>query len=219
MTPSDELRKLLSDSISIDTTALTNSVIQKLGVSSEITQGIQKCLSSDFQSDISTGFLFLNALLGNNQPKIFGDDFFRFLVDRLEKLLEHESKYVCYQTLELYIWLKDNYPNYKDVLRKYIFSDDLGYRKIALYHCESFVNEKELSPLIRFSQDDYAAEKGMNSELFYELRDLALEKISKLVGKQFCGIRLSESHDGTVVSWYDWAPFYEWWEENKANYE
>jgi hypothetical protein len=218
MTPSEQLRKLLSDSTGVDATTLSNKEIQKLDLSPVVVNCIQKCLSSDDQSDVSTGFLFLNALLQKYQPNAFGTDFYEFLVGRMEELLENKSKFVSYQALELFVWLRGNYPNYRDVMKKYLDSDDLGYRRIALHHYETYVNDKEISPLIRFSEDDYAAEKGMNSDLFYELRDLALEKISTVVGKQFCGNRASEPYDGTVVSWYDWGLFFDWWKVEKANY-
>ncbi|MDH5228458.1 MAG: hypothetical protein OEY38_00135 [Gammaproteobacteria bacterium] len=218
MNPSEELRKLLSDATGVDTSTLTHSDIQKLGINSVVIQGVHNCLSSDDQADISTGFLFLNALLEKNKPGTFGTDFFKYLVGRLEKLLKHESKYVCYQALELFVWLKDNYPNYREIMADYLISDDLGYRRIALYHYYTYAKKGEISPLIHFRQDDYAAEKGMNSDYFYELRDLALEKISSLAGKQFCSTRISEPYDGTVVSWYDWSLFLEWWELEKSNY-
>lgn len=215
---SENLRRLFTDRTGIDGSMLSKTDIQKLKLDSDVVQRIMECLSSNEQADISTGFLFLNSLLEINQPAEFGNEFYSFLIERLNELKEHSSKYVCYQALELYVWLRGNYSDYRNVMKGFLHSHDLGFRRIALHNYETYAEDNEISPLVHFSNDGYTAEKGMNSDLFYELRDLALEKIEIITGNSFCCSRLNEPCDGTVVSWYDWSNFFKWWEKEKTNY-
>lgn len=215
---SESLRRLFSTTTGIDESVLSKTDIQKMPLDSQVISEIKKSLSSNDRDDITTGFLFFNSLLEVNKPSQFGEGFYEFLIVKVRELIKHESKYVCYQALEVLVWLKDNFSDYRNIMIGYLKSDDLGFKRIALYNYESFSEEKEVTPLLRFNTDDYAAEKSMNSDLVYELRDVALDKIGKVVGKHFCSSRVNEPFDGTVVSWYDWTQFWEWWGQEKANY-
>lgn len=217
MTPEMKLRRLVAG-LEGSTSALMAADIRKLRVDESLLGALEESFASDRREDLSLGFLFLNVLLEENRPSAFPTKFYESLIPRVRVLLRHESSYVRSRALELFVWLRKNYPDYKAVMMEHLRSDDLGARKVALANYETYADPKEISPLVEFSSDGYAADYAMNSPMFYELRDAALQKISGISGVNFCGSRLNESHEGTTVSWYDWSDFYKWWDLNKALY-
>ncbi|QNN46311.1 hypothetical protein H9L17_14250 [Thermomonas brevis] len=217
MTPEQELRNLAAK-VTSPGSPLMDADIQKLNVDSELVSALENCFSSDRQEDLSLAFLFLGALLEKNKPSIFPVTFYEKLVPRVRALIQDKHSYVRYRALELFVWLRKNYSDYRTVMMENLVASDLGAKRIALANYETYANPGEVFPLVRFSTDSYAADYSMNSTQFYELRDSALQKVSDIVGINFCNERLTQPHEGTTVSWFDWGPFLEWWEINKRSY-
>lgn len=195
------------------------SDIQALPLDQSLVADICDCLKSDDVPTLSTAFFFLDSLLQKNPGKAFGEDFFTFLVKRVRELLSHESSFVCSKALELFIWLRKNYSDYREIMLGYLASSDLGLRKIALSNFDTYSVANEISPLIRFSTDDYAAEYSMLGPMRYDLRDLALEKIESVAKIKFRLTEVTEPYDGGMVSWYDWKLFQKWWIENQGKFK
>jgi hypothetical protein len=94
---------------------------------------------------------------------------------------------------------------------KYLSSADLGLRKRALFHYESYCRKGEIEPLLPFQHDTNASDIRMGGPWVYELRDLALRTIENVVGQQFLTRSCKEPYLGSEVSWRDWAPFRRWY--------
>ncbi|MGN6579358.1 MAG: hypothetical protein ACTHJ1_05150 [Bordetella sp.] len=198
--------------------SISASDIKELPLDRSLIEDICGCLKSNDVPTLSIAFFFLETLLQKYTGEAFGGEFFTFLVKRIRDLLNHESKFICSKALAFFIWLRENYSDYREIMLDYLASSDLGLRKIALSNFETYAIANEISPLIRFSTDDYAAEYSMMGEMRYDLRDIALEKIELIVKRKFRMVKLTESHDGGTVSWYDWRQFKNWWRENHMKF-
>jgi hypothetical protein len=185
--------------------------IYKIGLSQNVIDDIMMCLKSEDVSDISEGFYFLTGFLRKYSLKNFGNPFVTFLINRVPELLNHKEKIIHYKALDYFVMLRSHYPNYREKMLTYLSDDDLGYRQIALLVYETYCKSKEIEPLLKFKNDDYASEISMNSYLVYKLRNLALKKIERLSGKNFRKYEKVEPREGTLVYWNDWEPFLEWW--------
>jgi hypothetical protein len=185
--------------------------LYRLGLDQELTSDIIASLESSVVLDITKGFYYLSGLLNKFKLDEFGPTFGSFLTKKLSELIEHPDLRVKYKAIPFYVYLSPNFPNYREKMMGFLMSKDLGLRKLALRNYESFCKPGEVEPLLQFERDDYAGEIGMLGDLFYELRDLALEKIEKQLGCSFFKKRLSELHDGRKAYWNDWQPFKEWW--------
>lgn len=217
MTPEQVLRKLATK-VAKPGTPLMDADIQKLSVDSDLVSALEDSFSSSRQEDLSLAFFFLGSLLEKNKPSVFPETFYEQLVPRVRELVRDDVSHVRYRALELFVWLRKNYSDYRIVMQENLAAPDIGARRIALANYETYAKLGEVSPLLKFSTDSYAADYSMNSTQFYEFRDSALQKISDIVGVNFCNGRLSQPHDGTTVSWFDWGPFFKWWEMNKGTY-
>jgi hypothetical protein len=102
---------------------------------------------------------------------------------------------------------------------EFLSSEDLGYIKKSLNSYETYCNAGEIEPLLSFGDNNYISELSMCGSLVYELRDLALEKISKVSGKNFLLNKNNEFSDKWKgnVSWYDWKYFLEWYNSKKKS--
>lgn len=93
-----------------------------------------------------------------------------------------------------------------------LLSDPTGVvRKVALRSFPTYASRNDLEVLLPFENDGYTAEVGMGSHLIYELRNLALETIESMIGRQFKkGERTVSLPNQTVAFWWDWEPFHKW---------
>ncbi len=188
--------------------------IYKIGLDLSIINDIKTCIESENHIDVSEGLYFLMGLLKKYKLQDFGNDFAKFLTKRIPIVITKNQKtQAFYFALDFYIWLKDNYSDYREKMLEFLGSNDLGCRKKALSVYETYCRPGEIEPLFQFEHDNYIAELAMCGPLIYELRDLALEKIGKLCGKSFLQNKKSEYNsewNGNVV-FYDWKPFWDWW--------
>lgn len=187
--------------------------LYRLGLDQELIDDLTACLESTVVLDITKGLYFLSGLLYKYKLDDFGSSFKSFLIRRIGELIDHSDLRVKYRTISIFAFLSSNFPDYRKIMMGFLAAEDLGLRQKALYHYETFCRAGEIEPLLRFEQDDYAGELGMLGDYFYELRDMALNKIEKQLGRSFPKRRLSQPYDGRTVSWYDWKPFLEWWKK------
>jgi hypothetical protein len=133
------------------------------------------------------------------------------IVRRIPELLHHKFAPVAYQTIDLLVWLKEYFPDFRDRMLRYLVSTDPGLRQRALFHYSSFCKPGEVKPLLAFEKDAYAADTGMGGSWVYELRDKALHHIERQLNRQFATQLRSEPYLGTRVEWRDWGPFLAWY--------
>jgi hypothetical protein len=194
----------------IDGTALHN--IYKIGLEVSIIADIKSCLESENDRDIADGLYYIMGLLEKYDLKDFGMDFARYLIKRLPTLIDQNiGTQACYYAVDFYIWLKDNYPNYREKMMVFLNSDDLGYSRRALSAYETYCKEMEIEPLLKFEHHEKAFDQSMSGPWVYEFRDIALEQIGKLAGENFLIKKVSEHKNTREIFWYSWEPFWEWW--------
>ena len=191
--------------------------ISKIALNDTIQENLLNCIQSTNQLDISDGLYFLMGLLQKSKLGSFGDDFIETLIERIPILITvNQSVQVRTHALQFYVWLKDNYPDYRETMIEFLRSDDLTQKKCALNNYETFYKPEEIEPLLIFENDQYVAELSMCGPLEYQLRNLALDKISKVLNKNFMINEIKEKHfdwGNVYVSWYDWSPFLEWYQK------
>lgn len=84
-------------------------------------------------------------------------------------------------------------------------------RKVALRAFPTYASRQDIEVLLPFEIDGYTSEVGMGSHLVYELRNLALETIESMIGRQFKKEEKTVSlSNQTVAFWWDWEPFHKW---------
>jgi len=197
-------------------TSLNN--IYKIGLDASVINDIKDCLESKCNIDVSKGLYFLMGLLQHYKLAQFGDEFIIYLKNKIPTLITQEPKgQSSYFALDCYILLRNNYPDYRKKMLDLLNSTDLGYRKKALEHYETYCNPREIEPLLIFKNDSYSTELSMCGPLVFELRNLALEKICKALKKNFILTKKYEYQEkwNDDVSWNDWEPFLEWWNKEK----
>ena len=101
--------------------------------------------------------------------------------------------------------------NYRNLMLEGLKDSDPTVRWEALLSYETYCYPKEVTPLEKFEHDNYCAEMNMSGPLNYELRNLALETIEKVIGENFKKTEKLELTDNKEVSFYwDWTPYHKW---------
>lgn len=169
--------------------------ISKIKLDNTIISNILNCIQSSNHLDISDGLYFLMGLLQRYKLDAFGNDFIHRLINRIPELITiDQNAQVRSYALQFYVWLKDNYQDYRRTMLGFLKSSDLTQKKCALANYETFCNPGEIDPLLEFQNNPYVAEFSMCGPLKYQLRDLALEKIGKALNKNFIVNKLKEKH-------------------------
>lgn len=188
--------------------------ISRIELNTRVIANILNCIKSDNYLDISDGLYFLMGFLQKYKLNNFGDDFTDNLIKKIPELITvSQNSQVRSYALQFFVWLKDNYPNYREIMLDFLCSSDLSQKRCALTNYETYCMPKEVEPLLRFQNDSYVAELSMCGPLEYQFRNFALEKISKVIGKNFMLNKIKERHPdwgGDYVNWYDWEPFLDW---------
>jgi hypothetical protein len=191
--------------------------VNKVGVSANdlkslvLTDGLKSdifaALDSKDLADIKIGFFFAEQLLKPGGDKRFDED----LLQTSLRLFEIGTRDVQSHCVTMFALLGQRMGNYRELMLRALKGDDAQARRKALLTCRTFLNPDEIGPLEVFENDDYATEVGMGSHLIYELRNLALETIEKMIGRQFKKFEKTEIYKGkNVVFWWDWEPFHKW---------
>ena len=177
---------------------LASDELYKIGLNAEIIPDIQECITSNYEPDIKNGLYFLNGLLGKYKLKEFGVNFIRLLINRLPFIIENQGTQAFKFALIYYVHFREEYQNYRKQMLKFLNSDVCWRRYDALRFYETFCFKNEIEPLFSFEHDNHVSEFSMCGPLAYEYRDLALEKIGLILGKNFMTKPCSEYHP-------DWA--------------
>jgi hypothetical protein len=188
--------------------------LRTVPLSADLLADIKTCIASDDHIPITFGLFILQGVMLGKKFTELPKAFYTYLLKRIEGLLEHPVGPVVYKAMG---WLAQHnyaFPDYRQRMLAFLAADDLGRRETALRYYESYCKLGEIEPLLRFEKDDYASESRMMGPYEYVLRDRALGLIEKQLKTTFPKLRLSEPHQGTRVSWYDWRPFHQWWNKS-----
>lgn len=186
-----------------------------LPVTAGLLSDIEVCVASDDNLAIGTGLYVLKGLLIDKSFESLPQAFRSFMVSRVGQLLNHPVDSVIFDAIDWYSQLHKYYPDFRDKMLSLLASDNLGRREVALRNFKAYANPGEIEPLLRFRNDSYAGEVRPMGDWEYELRNRAFELIESQIGRKFERTLRSEPHEGTRVTWIDWAPFLEWWLANK----
>ena len=195
-----------------DGTALHN--LPKITLDFRLIEDILACIKSVDPLDISYGLYFTIGLLQKYKLEDFGKEFTTYLINIIPTLFTKEQNaQVRMYALEFYVWLRDNYPSYRKNMLQFLNSDDLTQRRCALNNYETYCKDGEVKPLLIFQKDKLVSELSMCGPLEYQSRNIALEKIGKILGKNFMLNKVKEFNEdwNDDVSFYDWKPFLDWY--------
>ncbi|MEM1060471.1 MAG: hypothetical protein AAGK14_14750 [Verrucomicrobiota bacterium] len=156
--------------------------VAQLEVTDDLVADILTCLDSDDFAAIQMALLFAETLLGANRldEKQVGA-----LLRRVQNLVGSKHARVHGPALKLLSMCRVHVPNYREMMLAALEDDDPMARRQALVVYPTYCHPKEVQPLERFEHDEHKVETSMGGPLLYDLRNLALEKIEEVLGKQF----------------------------------
>jgi hypothetical protein len=180
--------------------------IQKLTLTADLVSDIFECLESSEVVDKQMGLFFSEVLF---VPGKLDQAQEAKLVARLETLSRGETKQVQAPCFKLLRRFRSKVRDYRGLMLEGLIDSDPMVRKEALLAYETYCQPKEVAPLEKFESDSYLAEISMTGPLIYELRNLALETIERVIGKSFKKSEKTElTSDGEVAFWWDWSPYH-----------
>ena len=207
MTPSDRLIERAKN-CGATQLGIGQADISRIPISQEVIDEIVQCLSSRDANEIKWGLWFANGILDSNPPQAF----LKWLKPRIPDWMEHEKWDVRNQAMEIFVRLRDNYPDFRNMMLKRLGDESPSVRWDALKAHRAFIRRENIKNLLAFQNDPYMSETEMGSPLVYPLRNLALSIIEELCLKQFAkSERVEQGEGGRLVYWWDWQPFLDWW--------
>ena len=163
-----------------------------------------ECLATNDVAELKWGLLFALGILSCNPPQ----SFLTWLKPRVLIWLKHNDWDVRQRTLDIFIRLRNNYKNYREVMLDMLRDREATVRSHVLKEYRTFLTKKDIPVLLCFQNDRYMTETEMGSPLVYAIRNEALAVIEILCGKLFTKSELVESGEaGRMVYWWDWQPF------------
>jgi hypothetical protein len=188
------------------------SGIARVPLTDEVIGEIKECLLSSEVSEVKWGISFASGILVLNPPR----EFLQWLLPMVPKWLTHADWEIRERGLEIFIRLRDNYKNYRELMLNMIKDPDASVRGLALRQNRTFLTKEDIPVLLEFQNDDYMTETEMGSPLIYALRNEALAAIEDLCGRQFRKSEKVKTVEGSLmVYWWDWQPVLEWWDKYK----
>lgn len=183
-------------------------------VTSEFVRDLVDCLVSEDISVIRSGLFYCLGLFAAGKWAEFGSNLQEILKANLPVWILHPEPKVRGSAVPLYIELRAYLPQYRNQLKECLQDSDSEVRQCALHYTETFLKAMEVTPLLHFLNDPYAAESEMGGHLTYVLRNMALERIEGLIDRRFAKSELCETVDGELFFWWDWSQFLAWWKAN-----
>lgn len=182
--------------------------VKKLELTSDLIADIFECLDSSEMVDQQMALFYSEVLIAPGTLTESQED---KLISRVRELSRGKTEQIrpsCYKFLRRF---RSKVPNYRDLMLEGLKDSDPIVRKEALLGYETYCQPREVAPLEMFENDGYFAEISMNGPLLYELRNLALETIERVIGKTFKKSEKTEAiAGGEVAFWWDWAPYHRW---------
>jgi len=174
------------------------------------------CLQSKNHFDNIAALSFLMHISDKYKMDELPKNIFNLLLEKIPYYFSHHDKQLRHLSHGFFVTLREYYDNYREKMLELLSSDDVGDRRTALYNYLTFSKSNEVSPLMSFQKDDYAAEQRMAGPYVYEFRNYALSLIEEISGQSFDSKELSKSYEGSMVTWKDWGGCVLWWSKKNA---
>jgi hypothetical protein len=177
-------------------------------VDEQVRADILSCLYDVNPSEVRWGLWFCESLLMAGK---LDDHIENALIQQIPSLLKSEDPKLRGEVVRVVVKLRGQLPEYRDWMLQCLRDSYSSVRNHALLNSQTFLKPKEIEPLLAFEKDDYLTETSMGSPLVYLLRNEALDRIEKSLGKTFQRQQLSEVvKGGETAYWRDWKPFLDW---------
>jgi hypothetical protein len=181
--------------------------LQGVILTAELKADILAALNSKDLTDVRVGFFFAEQLLNPGHDEQFENDLLTISL----RLFEGSDWGIRSNCVGVLVLLGQKLDNYRTLMLRALKDGDAHVRRRALCAYHTFAKPGEIEPLVVFENDDYVTEIGMGSHLIYELRNLALETIEKMIKRKFKKFEKTEVYQAkNVVFWWDWEPFHKW---------
>jgi hypothetical protein len=182
--------------------------VLRLSLTPDLAEDILKCLASSDIVDQQMALFFTDSLI---RPGSIGQEQQRNLVAQIIRLSKATGKRVQAPSYKLLARFSSEVPDYRAMMLNGLENPDPMVRKEALLAYGSYCRAKEVAPLEAFENDSYVTETNMGGPLVYEIRNLALETIERVIGRTFQKSEKSEARaSGEVAFWWDWTPYHAW---------
>jgi len=196
-------------------TGISAADIARIPLTDEVVREIEECLSSLEVSELKWGLWFTNGILDYSPPQ----EFLTGLLPRVTTWLKHEDWDVRDHALDIFIRLRKNYVDYREVMLEMLKDTEPLVRWHALKAYQTFLTRRDISQLLGFQEDKYMSETEMGSPLVYAIRNEALAVIEAICEKQFTKKEKVEMGEaGRMVYWWDWQPLLDWWTKRQSTW-
>ena len=177
---------------------------------------VETCLRSDHPWDINAALFFLQHISISDRYELGNLPFglTDLLVSLIPIFMNRTEVNVRYLAQTYFVVFRQCFPQYREKMLELLNSEDMEDRRRPLYNYDTFCHPGEISPLIKFKDDESVTQAGMMGPWVYEFRNLALETIEKMLSRQFDKPLKQAPYEDTTVSWYDWSAFLKWWMKN-----
>lgn len=197
--------------------AISLEDVAKVQVDAKMRTDIMQCLYDVDPAEIFWGLWFCEALLSLGKLDNRMRD---ALIQQIPSFLKSGNVKIRSAVVPIVIKLREELPEYRDWMLQCLRDTDPTVRWDVLMNSQTFLKPREIEPLLAFKDDDYLTETSMGSPLVYILRNEALERIEKNIGKTFERRQLSEIVEGGETAfWWDWKPFLEWWDKRQNKWQ
>ncbi len=204
---SDKLKERLNG-IRAYPVGLSADDVKRLQLTPDLVEDVLSSLASADVVDQQIALFFSEVLIW---PGKINPAHESTLVSRIVDLGRGPTDRVKSSALKMVTRFRASVPDFRSLMMEGLSSSDPMVRKEAVLAYELYCLPKEVAPLERFEHDDYVTETAMGGPLLYELRNLALETIERVIGKNFRKAEKTEARStGEVAFWWDWSPYHAW---------
>lgn len=174
--------------------------IENLKVETGLVREIIECLKSDEFVDLQMALLFAETLLTR---ETLDTDHAKAVVLEVKQLCVSKHGQVHGPAIKMLERFHKHVPEYRTIMLRALHYEDPMARRQALVFYSTYCRAQETEPLEPFERDNYMAETSMGGPLVYELRNLALETIEKVLDTRFKTAEETEAlSSGEVVYWW-----------------
>lgn len=174
-----------------------------------------ECLEIDDPLDNIAALNFLIHISDKYKLEELPKNVFNLLLVKIPYYFSHQDKQLRHISHGFFVALRDHYENYREKMLVLLSSNDVGDRRTALYNFLTYSKRNDVSLLMQYKDDDYAAEQQMAGPYVYEFRNYALSLVELITGKHFDSKVLSKNYEGSMVTWKDWSECVSWWANQK----
>jgi hypothetical protein len=196
------------DGIRTYSVGISVAEVQKVSVTSDLLVDIFECLESSNISDNQMALFFTEVLIPPGKLDSAQEGRLIFRIEKLSRGERQQIRASCYKFLRRFYL---QVPNYRNLMLQGLSDSDPMVRMEALLGFETYCKRKDTIVLENFENDSYVSETSMNGPLVYQLRNLALETIERVIRKAFEKVERTEViSNRDIAFWWDWAPYHKW---------